>query len=766
MTDPRSIRRHEDPPLLRGEAHYVADLAFTEQVSMVVVRSPIAHARIVSIDTSEAVRTEGVIAVWTGSDLQADLGMMPHIPPRVSFDDTVVPYLQPILAVDIVRYVGEPVAIVFATDRYVGEDAAELVFVDLDLLPAVVNPQKAAADEPIFPEGNLITTLEASFGDVTAAIAEAPVVVRSELSIGRHTGIPMETRGLICDYDSEGDRCVVYGATKVPHWNRTTTAELLQINPAQIVMRETSVGGGFGVRGELYPEDVLVVWAALRLKRPVRWIEDRREHMVAANHSREQHHKAFIAGDLKGRITALGTEAWVDLGAYVRTHSIRVPDLTISMLPGPYDIANYAGEAHCVITNRTPTATYRAPGRFESCFVRERLIDMYAAEIGIDPIEVRRINLIPKDRLPYERPLHSTGEPVVLSAGDYRKLFDLVVAEIDWDLLEERRGRGERVGAGVAMFLEKSGLGPWEAGSVSITPDGVVSVRSGASSVGQGLRTVLAQIVADALEIDPDQVRVELLDTDETPVGIGSYASRSTVTAGSAVLLASESVIDQARRIAASHMEIDPDDLTFRNGGIEVGGDPQSRLSLAELATLAVTASKAATLADPDRPVTGLYADRKFDVERVAYPFGAHGAIVRVDEDTGAIEVERLVLGYDIGRAVNPMLVDGQLHGGALQALGGALFESFAYDDDGNPLVTSFMDYLVPTLSETPEMTTILTEESPDTTNPLGVKGAGEGGVTGVAAAIAAAIDQALGKPGLVRKSPATPEYIGAATKG
>jgi len=759
MNDPRSIRRHEDPPLLTGDSRYVADLSFEGQVSMMVIRSPIAHGLITSIDTSGAAASEGVMAVWTAADLKADLGAVPRIHPRVSFDEVVVPYLQPILAIDRVRYVGEPIAVVFATDRYLAEDAAEQVFVEVDQLPVVVDPLEAAEAESLFPEGNLITTLEASFGEPDVAIERAPVVVRAELKIGRHTAIPMETRGIVVDYDSTADRCIVYGATKVPHWNRTATAELLGIDPARIAMRETSVGGGFGVRGELYPEDVLAVWASLRLKRPVKWIEDRREHMVAANHSREQHHNGVIAGDRDGRITAMSSEFWVDLGGYVRTHGIRVPDLTLSMLPGPYDIANYTAAAHCLVTNRTPTATYRAPGRFESCFVRERLIDLFAAEIGMDPAEVRRRNLIPPDRLPYSRPLHSTGEPVVLSEADYRELFEQVVDAIDWDLLAERRGRGERVGAGVAMFLEKSGLGPWENGAVTVTPDGSISVRSGASSVGQGLRTVLAQVVADALEVDPSAVQVEFLDTDKTPLGIGSYASRSTVTAGSAVQMASEAIIEQAREVAAAELEIDPADLEYRQGGIEVRGDRRTRLKLGELATLAAAAD------DDDAGGTtalavGLHAERRFDVDRVVYPHGAHGAVVRVDEETGSVTIEQLVLGYDIGRAVNPVLVEGQMTGGALQAVGGALYESFAYDEFGNPLVTSFMDYLLPTLSETPPMTVIISEDSPTTTNPLGVKGAGEGGIPGVAAAIAAGIDQALGRPGGVRSVPAGPEYV------
>lgn len=758
-----SIRRHEDPPLLAGRARYVADVRLPGMLTMAVVRAPVAHGTVRGIDCSEARRLPGVEAVYTAEDLNESLGSVPRIPPRVSFDETVVPYLQPLIAHDRVRYIGEPMALVVAQDRYVAEDAAELVFADIDPLPVMMDA--GAEDRPerrLFEPENLVTTLEAHFGDTERAFAEADVVVEAELAVGRHSGVPMETRGIVVEFDPAGERLTVHGATKVPHWNLATTADLLGMPPGRLRMRETAVGGGFGVRGELYPEDVLAVWAADRLRRSVVWIEDRREHLLSANHSRQQLHRARIAGDRTGRISAMASDFDMDMGAYARTHSIRVADLTLSMIPGPYDLEAYCGTARCVVTNKTPTGTYRAPGRFESSFVRERLIDLYAAEIGMDPVEVRRRNLIKPDRIPYSRPLSSTGEPMLFSDGDFPGVLDRLVGSFDWQTLERRREQGEQVGVGVAMFMEKSGLGPWETGAIEVDPDGLVRVRSGCSSVGQGIRTVLAQIVADRLQLDHARVRVELLDTDRTPYGTGSYASRSTVTAGSALVQAAEEVVRITKQVAGVDFEVDAGDLDYRDGSVFVSGSPEFSLSIFE----AAARLHPLTAGRYGRSEPGLAADSVFEVDRVVYPCGANLAVVRVDRGTGEVVVEQLILYYDVGRAINPMLVAGQMEGGAIQAVGGALYEQFAYDEDGNPLCGSFMDYLLPTLAETPAMTALIGEQDTTVTNPLGVKGAGEGGVPGVAAAIATAIEHALGRPGLAIRVPMTPERVLAGPMG
>ena len=715
------------------------------------------HGALLGIDTSEAAALPGVVAVLTAEDLTTDLGHVPRIPPRVSFDRTVLPYLQPILAEDRLRYTGEPLAVVVARDRYVAEDAAELVLADIDQRPSMLDRgDRPGAGEQLFGAGNLVTTLTGEFGDVDRAFEEAEVVVEAELTIGRHSGVPMEARGLAVEFDPATERLTVHGATKVPHWNLRTTAELLGIAPSRLRMRETAVGGGFGVRGELYPEDVLAVWVAGRLRRSVSWIEDRREHLLAANHSREQRHKVRIAGDRSGRITGIVTEFRVDLGAYIRTHSIRVADLTLSMIPGPYDLAAYRGTAHCVVTNKTPTGTYRAPGRFESSFVRERIVDLFAAEIDLDPVEVRKRNLIQPSQIPYARALSSTGEPMLFSDGDFPSILTRLVDSFDWQALARRRAEGERVGAGLAMFMEKSGLGPWETGSIEVDPDGLVRVRTGCSSVGQGIRTVMAQVVADRLGVDHSMVRVELLDTDRTPYGTGSYASRSTVTAGSALVRAADEIMAITKQVAAVEFEVAEHDLAYGNGAVTVSGSPDFSLSIFDVAAML----HPVTCRRYGRDLPGLAADSVFKVERVVYPCGANLAVVRVSPDTGEVTVEQLLLLYDVGRAINPMLVAGQMEGGAMQAIGGTLYEQFAYDTDGNPMSASFMDYLLPTMSETPEMRTIVGETAPTATNPLGVKGAGEGGVPGIAAAVATAIEQALGRPGLVRAVPILPEDV------
>jgi CO/xanthine dehydrogenase Mo-binding subunit len=750
-----SVLRHEDPPLLTGRARYVGDIRLSGLLSVAVLRSSVAHGLVTHIDTGAARKLPGVEAVFTARDIIETLGDVPRIPPRVSFDETVVPYLQPILAVDRVRYVGEPIAIVVAEDRYVAEDAAALVAVDIEVLDPFLDVS-AGDGEPVYDAGNLITTLAGEYGDLDAALAAAEVVLRVDLMVGRHSGVPIEARGITVEFDPSSNHLTVHGATKVPHWNRDMIAQLLRIRPSRLTMQETAVGGGFGVRGELYPEDVLAVWAADRLHRSVTWIEDRREHLMAANHSREQRHQAVIAGDRNGRITAMASDFLVDMGAYVRTHSIRVPDLTVSMLPGPYDIANYRASAQCIITNKTPTGTYRGPGRFESSFVRERLVDLFAAEVGKDPVEIRRINLIKPDQIPYERPLSSTGDPIVFGEGDFPRILDIAVEAFDWDDVATRRARGESVGVGVAMFLEKSGLGPWETGSVEVEPDGLVRVRSGCTSVGQGLRTVLAQIVADRLEIDVAQVSVELLNTDRTEFGIGTYASRSTVTAGSALVQAADSVIETALNVAAAEFEVALEDLRYRNGSVEVEGSPEFRMSLFQVASRLTPAGASRF----GQAAPGLKAASVFNAERVVYPCGAQVALVSVDLETGAVNVEKLVLCYDIGRAINPMLVAGQIEGGAIQAIGGTLLEAFVYDESGNPLGTSFMDYLLPTMAEAPEMFPIASETTVTATNPLGTKGAGEGGIPGVAAAIASAVEQAIGRTGVVTSLPIRPEIL------
>jgi carbon-monoxide dehydrogenase large subunit len=757
----RSVPRLEDRPLVTGRGTYAADISFPHQLHMRLVRSAVAHGRIVSIEAGDARALPGVVAVWTSADV-ADI---PPIDFRLSRIEGLAAYRQPILARDRVRYVGEPVAAVFAVDAYVAEDAAELVAIDIEELSPIV-----AADEPPgeFEPGRSTAAaiIEKRYGEVERAFREAHAIIELGLDIGRHSGVPLETRGAIAHYDASRDILKMYGAAKVPHWNRDSIARMLGRAPSSVHLYEGHVGGGFGIRGELYPEDVLVCLAALRLERPVKWIEDRREHLIAANHSRQQSHCIRAAVDRAGRILALDDAFFHDQGAYVRTHAATVPDLAATMLPGPYRVPAYRATGRIRLTNKTPGGTYRAPGRFESTFARERVIDAIAARLGLDAVEVRRRNLIDKSELPYPRPFATLGTEVVLDSGDYAGLLNKALAAIGWDRLQadlqRRRDVGEAVGAGLAMFVEKSGLGPSEGVRVSVDQAGAVEVVTGAASVGQGVETVLAQICADALGVDYQRVRVVHGQTDRIAFGVGAFASRVTVMTGEATRRAAMEVRSKAIELAAVLLQRGPAELEVIDGRVVTRNvDAGPSISLVEIARALAPSSKLRGDREP-----GLAADGWFCSDHMNYPYGVHIAVVRVDRETGGVTVERYLVAYDIGRAVNPMLVEGQIAGGFVQGLGGALLEEFRYDQRGEPLSVTFADYTMPTAREIPALQVIITEDAPSPLNPLGLKGAGEAGVNAVGAAIASAIDAAIGIPGAVTRLPVTPQGMREILRG
>jgi carbon-monoxide dehydrogenase large subunit len=568
-----SVARLEDFPLLTGRGRFAADIGFPGQVHMRVARSPVAAGRIVAIDTGAARDAPGVLAVWTGADV-ADL-------PPIAFRMTWVPgldrYRQPILAQGRVRYVGEPIAAVFADDPYRAEDAAELVFADIEELPA----QLRAIDPPGEFDDGVSTdpaTVAKGYGDLDAAFAAAAHVLELELAVGRHTGMPLETRGAIARFDPGLDRLELHGAAKVPHANRNFIAEMLGLSPGRMHLFEGHVGGGFGIRGELYPEDVLVCLAALRLGRPVKWIEDRREHLLAANHSRDQVHRIRLAVDRSGFVLGVDDEFWVDQGAYIRTHAATVTDLAAAMLPGPYRFPAYRSRGHIRLTNKTPAGTYRAPGRYETTFVRERAMDAVAALLGADPVTIRRINFIGAGEMPFDRGIEALGTPVVYDSADFEGLLDKLLAHVDYDALQRkcamRRGRGEHVGIGIACFVEKSGLGPFDEVHLSVDAGGDVEAVTGVASLGQGVETVIAQIVADALGVDYRKVRVVHGQTDRIGRGMGAFASRVTVMTGSAATLAAR---DLRRRIcekAAELLQHPVGSLSIDGGRIAVSGMP------------------------------------------------------------------------------------------------------------------------------------------------------------------------------------------------
>jgi aerobic carbon-monoxide dehydrogenase large subunit len=536
---------------------------------------------------------------------------------------------------------------------------------------------------------------------------------------------------------------------------------MLGRSPSSIHVHEAHVGGGFGIRGEIYPEDVLVCVAAMRLARPVKWIEDRREHLVCANHSRQQRHRIRAALDSEGRILALDDEFWHDQGAYVRTHAIRVPMMICGILPGPYRVPAYRSLGHFRLTNKTPAATYRAPGRYETTFIRERLIDAIAEKLGIDPIEVRRRNAITAVEMPYARPLEALGEEIHFDTGDYMGLLEKVLAAVSWKELQadlaRRRAAGELVGAGIAMFVEKSGLGPSDGVKIAVDTSGAVEVITGGASIGQGFETAMAQVAAEMIGVDIARVRVTHGQTDRIEFGIGAHASRATVMTASATRVAALKLRDKALDMAGQLLQAAPADLDIVGGVITRRDGSGASISLGAVATALLPTSKVLAGREP-----GLAAEGWFNVERQVYPYGSHVAVVKVDGETGGVAVERYVIGYDIGRAINPMLVKGQIVGGFTQGLGGALMEEFRYSESGDPLAVTFADYLMPTARETPPVEIILTEDFPTDLNPLGIKGAGESGITGVGAAIASAVDAAIGVPGAITALPITPALLKA----
>jgi carbon-monoxide dehydrogenase large subunit len=749
------VTRLEDGPLVRGRGLFAADVDFPRQLAMRVVRSQIANGRLLAIDAEAARALPGVVAVWTS----ADVAEIPPIPFRATKVRGLEPYCQPILARDRVRYVGEPIAVVFAENAYLAEDAADLVLAEIDELPTVLD---AAAEPGEFLPGATTepTILRKEYGAVDAAFRAAHAIVELDLSVGRHSGVPLETRGAIARYDAARDVLELHGTAKKQHWNRDEIARLLGRSPSGVHLFEGHVGGGFGVRGELYPEDLLVCLAALRLERPVKWIEDRREHLVATNHSRQQRHRIRAAVDADGRLLAIDDVFFHDQGAYVRTHGARVADLAAGMLPGPYRLPAYRVAGHFRLTNKTPAATYRAPGRYETTFVRERLMDAVADRLGIDPIELRRRNLVTAAEMPHARPVDTLGVDVVLDSGDYLGLLDRALSQFGWEALQKdlasRRAAGECVGAGIGFFVEKSGLGPSDGVRISVDATGTIELVSGAASVGQGMETALAQICAETLGVDYRRIRVVRGRTDRIEFGNGAHASRVTVMSGTATYLAALAVRDMALEMAAQLLQLRPADLSIEDGRI-------MRRDALEMPSMGL--DEVARHMGPNSPLMrgrtpGLTAERWFYSDHMVYPHGVHLAVVRLDRGTGEIRVERYLVAQDVGRAVNPMLVEGQLVGGFAQGLGGALFEEFRYDENGQPLSTTFADYMIPTLSEMPDVEVLIAEDSPSPLNPLGIKGAGEGGINGVGAAIAAAVDDALRRPGAITSLPILPRTV------
>ncbi len=751
----RALSRREDRPLLRGTGRFVDDFTPPGTAHMAILRSPFAHARIRSVDLGSALAAPGVIDAFRGADLDRPL---PEIPFRLAGLSGFDRFLQQPIATDKARFAGEPVAVVVASGRYAAEDALAAIEVDYEPLQPVAEPEAAAECDTLVHEGagdNVAIRYTVGRGDADAAFAAAPYRRSERFRTHRQTALPLETRGLVADF-SDGEILRLWGAAKVTHFNKRVLARAFGLPEAAVELIQLDVGGGFGVRGELYPEDYLVPIASRRAGRPVKWIEDRREHLMAVNHSRDIACSLEIAAKRDGTILALRGRVVADLGAYARTNGGIVPVRTVQFLPGPYRIPDYRCDAEIVVTNRTPTATYRGPGRFEANFFRERLIDLMAADLGLDPAEVRLANLLGPDELPYDIGELVPGDTgTAYSDGDYpaglRRLLDEAGYE-DWRGRQGETGTdGRRHGLGIACFVESSAAGAPEHARIGADESGRIEVRVGSSSFGQGVETGMTQIAADALGVPPDAVSVLHGTTSLLPDGSGSYHSRSTVMAGNAVADAAAAFRERCVALAALRWNVEPESLAWRDGGVERARAEATRtIGIGALAAFARSRGES------------LEAAGRFDNRgKVAWSSGAHAAHVAVDVETGEVAV----LGYhvveELGRVLNPMLAEGQAVGAAVQGIGGALFDRIRHDEDGQLLTASLADYLVPASAEIPRIEAVKLETHPADSNPLGFKGAGEGGVIAVGAAIANAIAQALGESGAgPTELPASPDDV------
>jgi aerobic carbon-monoxide dehydrogenase large subunit len=754
------LKRKEDPRLLRGNGRYLADLKAHGMLAAAIVRSPHPHAWIRAIDVSGAREDPRTIAVLTAADL-------PELPPLPCIDaeETTRPFNQPVLASDKVRYVGEPAAVVVAEDRYAAEDVAELVVVDYEPLPAVADPERAMEpDAPILhEETNLCDTLEYRIGDPDATFESAPHVLTERFTTQRYAGMPMETRGAIADWDPRTETITLTSSTQVPNSVKRDICERLKLPESRVRVLVPDVGGAFGVKIQTYPEEILLCLLARELGRPVKWVEDRWEHIVASTHGREQFHDVEVAYDDDGRVSAIRDRCVTNTGAYLQRLTLVEPFIGVSMLTGPYDITDFQATAYVVMTNKAPMNPFRGVGHVQAAFTMERIIDTIARELGLDPADVRMRNMIAAEDLPRARGLGNVlaGE-IVYDSGDYSECLRRALALSRYDDFraeqEEQRRRGRLVGIGIGAFVEETGLGPYETGSVRLEPSGQVVVHTGACTSGQGHLTTLAQIAADTLSLDVDDVEVRYGDTDLVRWGVGTYASRTAAIGGTAIRNASVDVREQALRVASTMLEAHAADLELRDGRIAIVGSPGGpSVSLGDVA-----AAVAPGQALPEGVESyGIEATDVFHPETNTFAYGVHVSKVEVDSATGVATLLEHHVVNDSGTVINPLVLEGQVQGGVAFGIGGALLEEVVYDDDAQPRTPNFMDYLVPAESSVPDIV-VEHMEIPTPLNPDGIKGGGEGGAVGAPAAIANAVADAIA-PGRVTATPITPARVFAA---
>jgi carbon-monoxide dehydrogenase large subunit len=723
------VERLEDLRFVRGRGQYVDDVTTEGVLHASILRSSVAHGRIRSIDVKAALALPGVHAVITAADMG---DKVPLIPMRLQPLPGFQPFEQPVIADKKVRYVGEPVAVVVADSAALAEDAAGLIELDIEPLPPVHNREGAAEDKILLfdaPGTNTSMVFEARRGsDVDAVFKNAPYVRRESFSTGRHTALPMEPRGVHAVWDAQTGRMTVFGASKVPFFNRRTVAKQLGLSEDAVDLIENDVGGGFGARGEFYPEDFLIPFASRHVNKPVKWTEDRREHLMAMNHARQAECDIEIACTKDGKILGLRGKAYIDMGAYMRTNGAVGARNVVQFMSGPYRIPNIELDCVLLMTNKTPVGTYRGPGRFETDFFRERLFEMVASDLGIDRLEFRRRNLVSKGEMPFElasiTPFDATD---ALDSGDYHEALDRCLDEIKWQERLSKRGKqadGKHYGLAVGCFIEGGAAGPKETARVVLEQDGMFSVLVGSSAVGQGLETAFAQIAADALEIPMDRIRgVFHGSTTLLNEGYGSYHSRAVVMGGSAILNAAADLLKAIRALAAERLGCQPAEVEIVDGE-KVTGPGGKSLSLSELG--------------------GLSADGAFVNKKHTWTYGAHAAYVAVDAKIGRVELLDYVIVEDCGRIINPNMVRGQVIGSAVQGLGGAMLEHLIYDDQGQLLTGTLADYLVPLASDFPVIRSVITGNYPSPISPLGAKGAGEGGIIAAGGVMANAVADAL----------------------
>lgn len=750
----RPIKRREDLRFLRGQARYVDDITLPGLLHMVVVRSPLAHARLREIRGEAALRSPGVVAVVTAQDLEGRVHPLPVNPAEQA---RIAPVPHPILARGKVRYVGEPVAAVLAESRPTAVDAAALVEVNYDPLPALVDPHEALEARVLLHEAlgdNVLVLWKRAGGDVAEAFHAAARVVRETFHIPRLIAAPIEPRGVVAMYDPGTDLLTLWCSAQDPHRPRAQLSRVLNRPEDRIRLVVPDVGGAFGSKGHLAPEAALAGWLAIEVGRPVKWIEDRRDNMMAAYQGRGLDAGVEMAVDGSGRILGVKAKLIADVGAYLYPPTAVVPVATAMLLTGAYAIGAAEVELVGVATNKVPTGPYRGAGRPEAAYIVEQMVDLVARELRLDPVEVRRRNLIPPDRFPYRTPLGFTYD-----SGDYGRALTRACTLVEYDRWREEQGRarvqGRLVGIGVAMFVERAGGGLWESATVAVDPGGRVIVRTGSTAHGQGHETTFAQIAADALGVDLHTVVVEQGDSAVVPRGVGTFASRSTTIGGSALVVALDKIRAKATRVAAHLLEAAEEDIAWGDGALYVRGSPARTLTFREVASAAYQPGRL-----PPQIEMGLEASGHFSLPGPVFPFGAYAAVVEIERETGEVRVLRVVAVDDAGRIINPLLAEGQVIGATVQGLGQALVEEVIYDESGQLLTGTFVDYALLRASQIPPVVSELLE-TPSPFNPLGAKGIGEAGAIGAPAAVANAIIDALQPLGVRHVGlPLTPEKL------